>query len=391
MRAINDDYVHNPASFIRNVSDVCDIHSTARSEFQIPESEDSTCSFLHFYTISQSKASIPLTSCTIQEKFTDTLATLDKIARKAGERRTKNLVVVRETESEIRVVEERIREIRKEQWDQFLALSTEDRRRTSEAKGLEYFEPYVLTVKQESPTVNTLRELHQAEEVPPDGKNVLKNHEKQAGASQSAKSTPQLSDKRRMVFHDEGDTLRMVEDQVKIQLKRAGGEMVPIPHKRIEDLRGSARPYSQPYSGQPPYQGSWSLNEIQTQTAPLLPGNQWTPLSSHPPPHYGSWSLDEAQRQISPPTTVGPWTSTAQIEEMLKENRERQRVVVADLGRSKEDILQMQEDLRRAEVEGLMIPRVDVDFEAFLRAREVAQWAGYEEENHDMGPGNDEG
>ena len=60
----------------------------------------------------------------------------------------------------------------------------------------------------------------------------------------------------------------------------------------------------------------------------------------------------------------------AKIEKMLRKNREKQRVLAAGSRKSKEDILKMQEDIRRVEErKGVRLSRLDVDIEAFFKAR----------------------
>ena len=86
----------------------------------------------------------------------------------------------------------------------------------------------------------------------------------------------------------------------------------------------------------------------------------------------------EAQSQLA--VTQASLSSSAYgpaIEDVLRQNLERQDVVKQGLTRSKEDISQMQEDIKRGEkMTGRRLPRVNVDVEAFLREREVERGIG---------------
>lgn len=61
----------------------------------------------------------------------------------------------------------------------------------------------------------------------------------------------------------------------------------------------------------------------------------------------------------------------AEIEEWLRQIRERQRVWRELLRRSKEGILKVQEDIKKGEAIGRSWPKLDIDVEKFLREREV--------------------
>ena len=66
-------------------------------------------------------------------------------------------------------------------------------------------------------------------------------------------------------------------------------------------------------------------------------------------------------------------------------------MLVAELMKSKNNILQMQEDIREyEEKEGWILPKVDVDIEQFLREREVVMSMGDEKNHQEVKPEKEE-
>ena len=279
----------------------------------------------------------------------DLLSTFNKILRNANERSRSGpeQKTTRTTQREIQKTQNQIAEIRDEQRHQFKALSNDDRRRLCEVAGLEHLERAWLTVD------NVVSEL-----------GVLASSDKQEdsldGVGAFGKTnmhSPQLQSDPTKIPYNRYNSLQGSDEQADRQ--RRGTGTVQIPHKRVEALRGSA------------------IGQLRSH-------------SSQPPPQQAPSSLDETESQTGPQAYLNPWLDVATIEEMLRQNWEKQRVLAADLKRSKEDILEMQEDIRRAEeAYGRRLPRVDVDIEAFLRAREVMECGIAEEGIQEMEQGTE--
>ena len=173
------------------------------------------------------------------------------------------------------------------------------------------------------------------------------------------KLVPQ-SDDQSKISHAGEKSPQVHEKQAGTQ--EGGAGTILIPHKRVKAPRGSAKP--------------------QTKAKPQSQTNSSQPLSRQGPlpPH-----IDDLE-------SPALWLSAAQIEAALKWNRETQTVLVAELMKSKNDILQMQEDIREyEEKEGWIWPKVDVDIEQFLREREVVMSMGDEKNHQEVKPENEEG
>ena len=260
--------------------------------------------------------------------------------------------VVSKTQSEIQKAQHEIAEIREKQRHQFRALSKGDQRRLCEVLGLEKLGRAWVTADETVSEFDVVATSDKQEDSQ-DGEGVFGETNIQEKPSRGVKSTPQLYSDQTKISHN-GDYSPQGDDEQAGRQWR-GKVTVQIPHKRVEALRGLAVGLPKPQSIQPPpQQRPSSLDETESQTGPQA---------------HLNLSLDEAT-----------------IEGMLRQNLERQRVLAVDLKRSKEGILKMQEDIRRAEeVEGRRLPRLDVDIEAFLRAREVMECGIAEEEDQEMG------
>ena len=243
--------------------------------------------------------------------------------------------LVRKTEVEIQKTEKEIAVTRKEQNVQFKALSIEDQRRMCAVVGLEHLERACSTTDETLPAVDALGISDESFVKPASisGEETSKQAERSAGAANLSKP-PNIQ------TNLSGYATSMhVDEQAGHQW--GGGGTVQMPHKRVEALRGLT--VSQP-----------------------RPHNNQTPLQQ------ASRSLDEGQTLMRPQAKPYPWSGTAEIDELLRQNQERQQSLISELRSSKENILQMQENSRRAEeAEGGTQPRVNIDLEAFLRERDV--------------------
>ena len=235
---------------------------------------------------------------------------------------------VRKTEGKRQHALDQIAEIKKEQQDQFQALSNEDQRRMmSEVVGMGYLKRTVSAREEVLPEGDTLSASDKRKGVLQDGVDMSQEVNKRVEAPpHRVGKASEMSDKQTQPSQDENGALQVQNERA--ERRRSAVGFVPRPHRRIEELRGITVPPSKIHISQ-------AQHEHQHAAPISLP--------------YG-----------------------ADIEEMLRENLERQRALKQGLRRSKEDILQMQEDIRRdEEMAGRRLPRVDVDIEAFLREREV--------------------
>lgn len=288
----------------------------------------------------------------------DLLVTFNKILHNAqqGHNSPPEQKAVRTTQREIQKAQNQVAKIREEQRRQFQALSKDDRRRLCEVAGLESLKRAWSTVDDVVSELDVPATSDKKEDSV-EGAGVFGETKMQEERSRGVKNPPQLySDQTKISYNGYNSHQRHGEQAYR---QWRGADTVQMSHKRVEALRGSAI-------------------------------GQLRPLSSQPPPQQAPSSLDETESQTGPQVYHNPWLDVATIEEMLRQNREKQQVLAADLKRSKEDILEMQEDIRRAEeVYGRKLPRVDVDIEEFLRAREVVECGISEEGIQEMEPGTE--
>lgn len=288
----------------------------------------------------------------------DLLVTFNKILHNAqqGHGSPPEQKAVRTTQREIQKTQNQIAEIRDEQRHQFKALSKDDRRKLCEVAGLESLKRAWSTVDDVVSELDVLATSEKQEDSV-EGAGVFGETNMQEERSRGVKNPPQLySDQTKMSYNGYNRHQKHGEQAYR---QWRGTDTVQIPHKRVEALRGSAI-------------------------------GQLRPHSSQPPPQQAPSSLEESESQTGPQAYLDPWLDVATIEDMLRQNWEQQQVLAADLKRSKEDILEMQEDIRRAEeVYGRKLPRVDVDIEEFLRAREVVGCGIAEEGIQEMEQGTE--
>lgn len=81
-------------------------------------------------------------------------------------------------------------------------------------------------------------------------------------------------------------------------------------------------------------------------------------------------TIEEAGSQTGAQASLTSISYDVDVEEWLRQNLERQRVLIEQLKRSKEDILRVQKDIKKEETMGKRWPRVDIDIEKFLRERD---------------------
>ena len=149
--------------------------------------------------------------------------------------------------------------------------------------------------------------------------------------------------------HDPDKTPQMEEEQVGSKYERP--DHVTILHKRVEALR--------------------SLRSLASRHA--KPGASQVSLLRE------AGSVDESPGELGPQVYMNAWTSAAVIHELLSENLEKQRVTLAGLKRSKEEILKIQEELARdGGLDEKALQQWTADVERFLREREVIDWRGDE-------------
>lgn len=164
----------------------------------------------------------------------------------------------------------------------------------------------------------------------------------------SAEEQDQLPQNRTKTSRDVDKSLQMDEEQASRQCEEV--DTVPITHKRVETLRSLA-------SGQAKPSASQGLLQRE------------------------GWSLDDVLRQMGPRTYMGALLRAAVIKELLRENVEKQRVLLAGLEKCKEEVVKMQREIERdGEMNKEILEQWNEDVEAFLRAREVIDWRDGEEE-----------
>lgn len=233
-----------------------------------------------------------------------------------------------------------IAEIEKVQKNHFQVLSEEDQKKTCEVVGMKYLERAISAGEEILPAVSELKVSEKPKEALQDGVTTFREIDKRLEALRGA---PQVHDKRTKSPQDKDKTLQMQNERA--NRWRNAVEFVPRPHKRVEALHGTTASPPKAY-----------VNQAQNQQG----------LCSEVKPQ-----LAVMQASLSS-SAYGP-----EIEEVLRQNLERQHMVKQELARSKEDILQMQEDIKRGEkMAGRRLPRVNFDVEAFLREREVERGGG---------------
>ncbi len=273
----------------------------------------------------------------------DNLTTFDKMLRTAKIIKHYDAETVRKTEEDIQNAQNQIAEIEKLQKNQFQVLSEEDQRRTCEVVGLKYLERPIPAREEILPAVSDLKVSDKPKEALQDGVTTLQETDKRAEALRGVGNTPQMPDKQTKSSQDKDDTLQIQNERA--NRWRNAVEFVPRPHKRAEALHGTTASPPKAYVNQEQHQQEL-CSEVKSQLA-----------------------VTQASLSSS---AYGP-----EIEEVLRQNLERQDVVKQELARSKEDILQMQEDIKRGEkMAGRLLPRVNFDVEAFLREREVERSIG---------------
>ena len=259
--------------------------------------------------------------------------------------------MVRRTEAEIQKVDTEIAKNRKEQTSRFQAMSVEDQRRMCAIVGLEHLEGACSTANETLPAADALATSDRSLVMPANvrSEEVSKQAERAGGVVNLFQPTDIQAN---LSLNENKTTRGHGAEQADRQWE--GGNIIQIPHKRVEALRGFPVPQSSPYT-------------------------------SRPLPQQAPWSRNVAQSQVGSQTQPSQWPGTADIDELLRQNRERQRSLFAELMMSKADILQMQEDIRRTEeVEGRILPKVNIDLEAFLGARDVGwvEGEGGDENEH---------
>ena len=286
------------------------------------------------------------------------LTTFDRNLRTLKRNEPYDAKEVRKTEQEMQNVQDQIAEIRKEQQNQFQALSNEDQRRMCEVVGLEYLKRAVSAGEEALPEGDTLSASDKREEALQDGVDLSQEVNKRVKAPpRRMEKASEMSDKQTQPSQDQNDALRVQKERA--ERWRNAAEFVPRPHKRIEELRGITVP----------------------------PSNNYISQAQHQHQHQQElWSEYEAQRQMAALVSQYSVPYGADIDDMLRENLERQLAMKQGLRRSKEDILQMQEDIRREEeMVGRRLPRVDIDVEAFLRERDVGPQSDDDEREEGAG------
>ena len=154
----------------------------------------------------------------------------------------------------------------------------------------------------------------------------------------------QLSYNRSTTSHTADKTSLMDEEHAGRQCKE--GDIVPIPHKRVEALRGVA-------SGATKASGSQALLQLK------------------------ALSLDETLEQLGSQAYMTAWMSAAVMDELLREKVEKQRVMLAGLQRSKEEIVELQKGIERDEhLEEDVINKWTAEVNAFL-SRHGKWWTGW--------------
>ena len=138
--------------------------------------------------------------------------------------------------------------------------------------------------------------------------------------------------------YDAPKTPHMGEEQAGRQCKRT--DTVPIPHQRVEALRKvGSRPVGPRACSAGPQQEGWPVNVTPEQMA-----------------------------------YMNAWRSAVVIDQVLRQNMENQRMLLAEMIRSKEELLRVQEEIARdGELEEEVLEQWRVDVEGFFRMREVEE------------------
>ena len=250
------------------------------------------------------------------------------------------------TQVDIKTAEYELARARNEQITQFRALSTEDQKKMAGLVGLEHLVRAQSSADERVPAVNAPAISDKSPAMP--GNIRSEDTNKQVRMSGSAVPFQPSYIQENLSFNQNNISRMYGGEQPHRQWQ--GGGIGQVPHKRVEALGGLSIPQPHPHS-------------------------------SVLPPQQALWTIDEDPSQIGSQAQPNPWLGAVDVDELLTQNRERQQLLIAELRMSKNDILQMQEDMRRAEeVEGRPQPRVDVDLEAFLAARDVG-WADGEDKD----------
>lgn len=135
---------------------------------------------------------------------------------------------------------------------------------------------------------------------------------------------------------------------------------------------GNQREGLWPYTEEP---HQLSYNRVETLRGPASGPTKAS--GSQAPLQQEAWSLDAILEQLGPQAYRTAWMSGAVINELLRKNMEKQRVVLAGLQRSKEEILKLRKEIERdGNLEEDVLHKWTADVEAFLKATEVVDWRG---------------
>ena len=259
------------------------------------------------------------------------------------------------TNEQVRFANIQIEEIEREQRNQFLALSADDQSILCDIVGLGYLESYISTVKESPSAADVLKSsdfaqiphkpidaLGGTKVGPPKPQTSQPSHQIYPGKLKGA-SFPDQTRQRTLstVGSYASDVDEMLKQNSSATIMERTSDVIPIPHKRIDALRGTK-------SG---------------------PSKTQTSLPSH---HKHPGSRAGAPSQAEPPAPSTVESHAFDVDKMLRHNQEQQRYLANWLRHSREDILEMQVDIAKAEEEtGSTLPRVDVDIDKFLRERDV--------------------
>ena len=171
---------------------------------------------------------------------------------------------------------------------------------------------------------------------------VLWKGNKREGLWPYTEEPHQPSYNRSTTSHDADKTPQMNEEQGGRQCEE--GDTVMIPHKRVEALRGRA-------SGATKASASQAL------------------------PQPEGWALDGLPGQLGAQAYRTVWMSAAVINGLLGEKVEKQRVMLAGLQRSREEIVELQKGIERDEdLDEDVVHSWTVEVEAFLRRQGKGRW-----------------
>lgn len=121
-------------------------------------------------------------------------------------------------------------------------------------------------------------------------------------------------------------------------------------------------------------EASFEVGGVGNQREGLWPYTE-EPHQSQAPLQQEAWSLDAVPEHLGPQAYRTAWMSGAVINELLRQNMEKQRVMLAGLQRSKEEILKLQKEIERdGNLEEDVLHKWTADVEAFLKATEVVDW-----------------